>query len=810
MNGFTRFLFGLKPAPWADGGGWRIDWLAMPKRDGLFLLAAGVVAVAVLAYLLYRWENRGLAWPLRVAFSALRLIVIAGVLTMLLEPVVVFSKTEQEPSNLIVLVDKSDSMSLSEPYQNVEQGKRLADVLKLGKGASELAEHPRQWLADRALKNGLSETLAVGGDRVVRIESFAQQLLPAATEPSTQPADAAMRTTTAIGSSIRQAIAAYRGQPVAGVLVMTDGQSNAGEALAKAADFATAEGVPVAAIAVGTPEGPRNAKVVKIESNPVVFVKDPNRLRVLIESRGMAHAAATLVLEKRKDGGPWEEAARQSVTLEEAGRVLETAFDFKEDRPTKLDFRARLIDAGPELTEADNVATAEVRVIRQKIRVLFVAGSTFPEVEFIRNAILRDTGLSASTWLQTADASYSHPGNPVIRRLPQTQEELNDFDAIVLYDPDPSLWPAEYPKMLENFVADAGGGLVYIAGERNTKTLYEHPDDPQSSWLSMLPVVVEPGLYQSDVSVKLSSREPWKLEVTPEGKADPIFQFSAKPDENETILNNLPGMFWHFPVTRAKSGATVIARHGDPRMRNENGQHVLLATQLVGPGRTFFIGFDSTYRWRYLDEQYFDGFWARVMDRAGRNKQLGGRYPFTLATDRTSYRPGTQVTLTARFERPGEKDTGLDAMRAEVELADQAPVNVTLTPKAGEAGTFEATFDARDPGKYFVRVWPGNAEPNPTGPAPRAATLQFDVELPNAEYERPTLDRVALESLAKATGGGVFNLEDFAKAADVFKTRRVARILEDRQEVWDAPAILGGVLAALFAEWILRKKFRMV
>ena len=87
-------------------------------------------------------------------------------------------------------------------------------------------------------------------------------------------------------------------------------------------------------------------------------------------------------------------------------------------------------------------------------------------------------------------------------------------------------------------------------------------------------------------------------------------------------------------------------------MRNEFGPHVLLATQLVGPGRAFFVGFDSTYRWRYLDDQYFDGFWDRMIDRAGRNKQLGGRYPYTLSLDRTSYRTGSQVTVTARFNFP--------------------------------------------------------------------------------------------------------------------------------------------------------------
>ena len=167
-------------------------------------------------------------------------------------------------------------------------------------------------------------------------------------------------------------------------------------------------------------------------------------------------------------------------------------------------------------------------------------------------------------------------------------------------------------------------------------------------------------------------------------------------------------MFWHFPVTRAKPGATVLARHGDPRMRNEHGPHVLLATQLVGPGRTIFVGFDSTYRWRYLDESYFDGFWARMIDRAGRAKQLGGRYPYTLATDRSSYRPQSQVTLTAKFENATDRDASLDQMHGEVEVPDEAPIPITLTPRTGDPKTFETTFPVTHPGLHFVRVWTGD------------------------------------------------------------------------------------------------------
>src|SRR5205085_5602578 len=134
--------------------------------------------------------------------------------------------------------------------------------------------------------------------------------------------------------------------------------------------------------------------------------------------------------------------------LEENGRVQVVPFEFKEDKPAKLQMRARIEDVGPELTTDDNVAISDVRVINEKIRVLFIAGETFPEVEFIRNAILRDVSLSASTWLMSADPNYDQPGNPPIKNLPKTQEELDDYDCIVLYDPDPTAWPQTFGQMI--------------------------------------------------------------------------------------------------------------------------------------------------------------------------------------------------------------------------------------------------------------------------------------------------------------------------------------------------------------------------
>ncbi len=792
-------MLNVHPSAWTAGGQWRLEWLSLPRHDMALLLAAAVLIVACMVAMVYRREGKSLHRLSRWSLVGLRLIVLGGVLVMLLEPVVVFSKTEYVPSNLIVLSDVSGSMDLQDAYSNPKQIAAITAALKITE--TQLQQRTRRQLIDRAFEQGVTSQLSAGGDRIVQLNNFATRLLPPATQPVSETSG------TAIGVAIRQAIAAYQGQPIAGILLVSDGQNNSGEMPVKAAEFAGSAGVPISSIAVGTAQGPRSAKISKVDVSPIVFVRDASPLHVLVESHGMDHTPISAVLERSRNGGPWEEVGRQSLVLGETGQVQTVNFDFKEDRPAKLQFRARLEDAGAELKTDDHSAIADVRAINEKMKVLFIAGETFPEVEFIRAMLMRDKGISASTWNQTADVDYEQPGDPELHRLPETAEELNEYDCIILYDPDPNLWPADYSQLLSDFVAKAGGGLIFVAGERNTKNLFDRPDDPALAWLNLLPVQVEPGLYHTDVSVKLSSQSPWKFEVTTEGKADPIFTFADRPEDNDAILESLPGMYWHFPVTRARSGATVLARHGDPRMRNEHGQHVLLATQLVGPGRTFFCAFDSTYRWRYLDDRFFDSFWAHMVDRAGRSKQLGGRYPYVLSTDRTEYRPGSQVTLSARFDNPTDRDAGLESLHGEVQLGDDQPTEITLVPRPGDPNTFETIFPVDKPGTHFVRVWSGDPD---IKAAARAATLEVPVNVPNLEYENPTVDLATLQGIARASGGKVFDLSSTKEISDAFKIRRVARTLEDRQEIWDAPLIFSLVLIAIILEWVLRKKMQLV
>ncbi len=803
MSSILKFLLGVTTTSWAEDGEWEWQWSAAPTGDRALLLLLVGISVLVTIVALYRWDARRLTVARRSLLCALRCGIVFVAIAMLLEPVILLRSVEWIPSHLLTMVDNSQSMGLRDAWQDTAKASAICRHVGLTGGPDALRGMTRLELVDRSINSNLVAELEAGGDRVVHWHTFSDRLH--SSEGKTFALSAGGQTT-AIGGSLRQLLRAYRGMPLAGVLLISDGQSNSGEPIADVAELVAKQGVPVVTLAVGSIEGPRNVELHRLDVNPVVFVRDSNRVTAFVKSSGLSGTAVTVTLEKRRNEGSWQELGQEELVLDLEGLLQSVSFDCREARTGRLEYRASLSDIGPELTKDDNVAISHVKVIRQKLHVLFIAGSTFPEVQFLRNSLLLDNGIELTSWLMAADDTYEHPGDNPIRRLPSTQAELDEFDCLVLYDPDPHEWPPNFSDLMVHFVAKSGGGLIYIAGEMQTRQLFDRQNDSGYEWLSLLPVVREPGLFRSQVQMRLSARSAWRLSLTDAGRRDTVFAFSTDREKNEGILKSLPGMYWHFPVTRAKPGATILAHHGDPRMRNEFGPETLLATHLVGPGKCYFVGFDSTYRWRYLDEQFFDGFWARMIGRAGRNKQLGGNYPFRLSTDRVSYAPGSQVTITARFDSPDDVEPGLLTLPGEIEVGVEAAVPISLQA-TGEGDVFQTTFLPRRAGPHLIKVWTGAPD---AGNSVRSASLAITVDPPNLEYESPQLDEATLQDIANITGGKAFGLTEIDQLPAAFKIREVSSVLEDRQEVWDAPLFFGALFLMLVTEWLLRKRYRLI
>jgi hypothetical protein len=795
VNPFLKWLIGLRQLPQEAGeGAWHLEYQSLPH--GFAAIAAVVLALGAIVgvWLLYKREGRNLGTGVRLVIGGMRLLALAALALMLIDIVLVIDRRERTRSHLLVLVDTSESMALTDPYDDATARHISAGL----RGTTEVSDADALAVRERSrldlARQALQPILGPLADEADPLEAL-------------KPGGAS----TAVGDAISQALAAHRGQPLAGVLVVTDGQSNAGEDPRKISQQAGRDGTTISALVVGSERGPSNVRLTDVEVSPVVFIRDPLQINVLIESQGMQGRMAHIRLERRPSGEEWTEMGLVELPLGEDGGIQRVPFTWTPDTEGQFEFRGSVSDAGPELTDSDNTALKSTKVKRQRIRTLVIAGAPSPEVQFLRNALLRDPVIELACWLQSAGENYEQVGTRPVRRLPANPQELSYFDVVVLVDPNMKKLGPAWDEMLSKFVGDAGGGLVYVAGELYSNKIFESGGEGSSaadvSWLGMLPVVLEPGLYQSAADVRLSARDTWNLELTADGNDDPIFHFSQDQSKNREILASLPGMYWHFPVTRAKPGAAVLAQHGDQRMRNQFGRHVLMALQRYGPGRTVFIGFDATYRWRYLHEQYFDGFWARLIDRVGRAKVLGGRYPFTLATDKSTYRTGDRVQLRVQLAGAQEEVSSLGTLQCEVEVPGGEPVSYDLEPHPEQPGLLETSFTVEKGGAYVVRV--SSALQVERDASVRPATHTFRVEPPRQETDKPGTNRPLLEDLAKAAGGRVFTPADAAEIPAAFPIKEVERLIQYREELWDAPLWMFIIVTLLTGEWVLRKVYRM-
>ncbi len=816
MSGIWRWLLGIggSPGEMAPVGGRRLELTALPAGGAALALVVAVGLFAALLWKLNRFERRDLSRPKRVWLLLLRLLVVGALALMLVEPVLVSSRRETVRSHLPIIVDDSESMKFADPYTDESRAAAMAAGLQLrsdGKRSpvDQLRETPRMELVKGSLRAHLDK-LGRGREVFLYDLGSASKAGKAGTSRTRRVDELKPdRCVSPLGDALRVVLALHRGRPVAGVVLVTDGRSNAGEDPLRAAEAAVRQGIPVYTIAAGAEEGPRNVRLAEIEASPVVFARDPMTLGVVVEARGLKDAEGTVYLEQRVNGNDWEALGEQRIALGEDGALKRTTFRIVPKVVGQYEFRARVGDAGPELTLDDNVSTAAVRVVRQQIRLLVIAGAPSPEVQFLRNALLRDQHVESAVWLQHADPGYRQGGDRPIQRLPDEPDELGAYDALLLVDPDMRALGPKWPDLITHFVGWDGGGVFFVPGELYSQQLFE-ADDPESEggrWTRLLPVVREPGLFRTEAQIRLSTQTTYLLELTPEGRGDPIFEFHSDPIRNRSILTSLPGMYWSFPVTRARPGATVLARHGDPRMQNQYGRHVLLASQLYGPGRTVFLGFDSTYRWRYLSEDYFDGFWARLIDRVGRNKALGGRFPFQVHLGKSAYRVGDQVTVGVRFTEAAAVAEAA-GLAGELEAAGQPAEPLRFERSPDDAELLTATFPAEKAGAYTLRITPATAAD--TGSTVRISTTTFRVEPPRREIDEPSLNRPLLADLARLTKGQVFDLPGVSRLDDAIAMREVTRTLEERDELWDAPLLFATIILGLTAEWISRKIFRMV
>lgn len=818
-------LLGLDRGKLGDAAEWGFRWANLPPL--WFVVLVLIPVVIVFTFLVYRGEGGGASRRMKLFLGTLRALLIFLTLIILFEPILTVEREYPRESHIALLVDESLSMGLTDVVPDPEQKAELAWVTgitnkkKSRLSAAEEAETNslrRIDIVNRALANtSLFEDAGRGVDLVtklgkrftVKFFTFSATAKPAALPPKVELKSTS--TSTGIGDSLTAVLNAMRGHQLAAIVLISDGCSNVGTDPVAVSKLMGERGtaVPVYTVAPGVAGDPRDIELIDLEAPEVVQARDFVIFDVMLRSKGLDGESISLTL---REAG--KEVAEENVVLEE-GKEQRVTLKYKPLYPGEYVCTVSTAVLPGEIVRENNELSHLLKVVDEKTRVLFV--DNYPRWEYrkLKNALIRDHSVEAWCFLQSADPDFPQEctaGLEPLVELPRTMQELCKYDVIIFGDVDPygrgfSSVPGVAEEIHRNivlFVEEVGGGFAMIAGKRDSPERYR-----LTELMKLLPVVLDDhGLVAADATPRTES---FRVKLTPQGRDHPMMKLDPDPQKNINLWEDpdgdgdgLPGIYWFYPVRRAKSSATVLAMH--PKESNKYGNLPIIAVQPYGRGRTLFVATDETWSWCYIvGDKYFYTFWREAI-RYLRGGKLVGSRRFNVKTDKPKYAIGESVKIIARILDREFKPLTDATFPANIAAPHAEEVRVEMKARPDRPGTYEAEFKPETVGFYKVVV--GSEV---FGDDRERGFASFAVHTPLREYENPMIDKKVLEAIAANTKGVFLPITEIQKLPDLITARGTTYAYEAKEdELWDSPLAILLVVGVITTEWIVRKRARLI
>jgi len=836
MNDFWLALFGFDKSRIPPDAETEFVWTHAPSS---WVAIAAVVAALGLLYVvwwLYQRETGRCPRGVRMLLAAIRIAVLVVLLVVLMGPALGISRRRSVEPYVVLLLDDSLSMRIRDHYDEAGAA-RVAAATGLEADVLQADPPTRAEVVDALLKRDDGRFLRGLQRRGrVRVMTFSDHLKardalglePEALKPGRKAGEAddgiplpkgppvpplvPAGASTNLGRAVRDALRSVAGNPVAGVVVLSDGQNTGGLDPAAAGDYAKSQQVPVWAVGIGDPRDPQNLRVADVWAPETVFRGDPFEVQARIQGEGIDAGGAEVELVQCRVAGAGETAdagtvlERKTVPLDPDTREGTVTFRYQPQDEGRFLYTVRVQALPNELLKTDNEKATTVQVVGERARVLMIAGSPTWDFRMARTLLIRDKTIDVSCWLQSLDPDMRQDGNTVIERLPSKPEDLFHYDVVMMMDPDPAEFSEAWIELLRTFVGDHAGGLLWQAGPKFTSRFITNYRTREVR--DLLPVRLGD---MPDRDIRLLGRphtQAWRMRFTPDGMEHPLLQFEKAPQAARRIAEALPGVYWSYPAQAAKPGATALIVHGDPRLKVRNDWRPLLVTGQYGPGRVLYLGFDSLWRWRRVGERYFDQFWVQAVRYLVEGRLMGGQRRGRIATDRDVYSVGSRIVVTARlYDSAFEPLTDPTVLAVVRPPPPAPPVEMELRQVANRPGHYEGSVIAGEVGPAEIAI----TLPDARSGQPVRLTRQVTIEPPRVEFRDPRLNRTLLTDLAERSGGQYVEIDEADKVAEWLPDRHETIVVrEPPRNLWDTWRLLVLVVALLTVEWAVRKRFRLM
>ncbi len=781
--------------------GWNWFWPVL----GFSLLALGVLG----------WSYRAAAgYPWRWTCLVLKALGLVALALCVLEPLWLGQRARPGANLFAVLADNSQGLQVRDPGETRSRGEQLRTLLdpQVSPWQSTLATtfDVRRYLFDTRLSStkDFSE---------LKFEGRA----------------------TALGSALRTAADRFAGRPLAGLLLLTDGNATdlPGGALPDLRGLP-----PVYPVVIGRRDAVHDLAVQQVSVGQSSFEDAPVTLQADVMTTGFRGRPITARLVDRTGKTVQEQTANARAD----GEALAYRFRLKPEQPG-LSFYQVQVSAAEELappgaaprekteeaTLANNARVFAVDRGQGPFRVLYVSGRPNWEFKFLNRAVQLDEQVQLVGLIRVAKrepkfdfrgraGETSNPlfrgfGNqspdevqrydqPVLVRLntrdevelragfPRTAEELYGYHAVILDDLEAEFFSPDQAMLLQKFVSERGGGLLMLGGMES----FHEGKYLRTPIGDMLPVYLDFDEGTAEPPGKVH------FQLAREGWLQPWARLRDNEGDERARLDGMPAFEVFNRVRALKPGASVIATVRDEK----GGELPALAVQRFGRGRTAALMVGDVWRWGMKDAAAHED-----MDRSWRQlvRWLIADVPLRVQTTAEPIPADANGAVQIQVRVRNEKFQAVDDATVTVEVepvvfagtagAGGAPIKLEAEPALSEPGLFQITYVPRQTGGFKAVA----TVKNHAGADLGRGEAGWSTDLAAEEFRSLVPNVALLEDIARKTGGEVVAAEDLEKFV-----RRLPELKAPVMETWSYPAwhtplMFGFALACLLAEWGLRR-----
>jgi hypothetical protein len=631
-------------------------------------------------------------------------------------------------------------------------------------------------------------------------------------------------TETRLGDALRYLVDKERGGPIAGIVVCTDGGSNAGVDCREAIAAAQQSAIPVFTVGLGGAKRPANVAVVDLEVPPRVYPGDRFSLTAYVQAYGLAGRAVKvdLVAKTQSPGAAAQDQIEEErrVNLGPDGEILPLKFEVTPAQTGRRTYVVRVTPPAEDHDARDDSRAATVEVVERKSRVLLVAGGPSREFQFLRNLLYRDRDTTVDVLLQSGKQGISQEAHHLLFEFPKTAVELFEYDTIVGFDPDWLALDVTQVNLLEQWVAEKAGGLILVAGPVQTpRWVGRGQGDERVDVLRGLYPVVFYGRGSATLAGgRFASETAWPLEFTRDGLSAEFLWLEDDALLSEQAWASFKGVYGYYAVKDPKAGATVYARFSDPNTAIDNQLPIYMAGQFYGAGRVFFQASGEMWRIRAVDEDYFDRYYTKLVRWVAQGRLLRDSSRGVLLVDKDRCLIGDHIAVRAVLTDAQHQPLTAEEVAATLVQPDGRRTAIPLrrTADATREGLYFGQFTAVAEGDYRIEI------AAPQGSKDEVMAKNVRARIPALETEHPQRNDALLKEMAEKTGGAYFvGLASVLPAADAKVSPLVTRMTPQdqvtylpgtRDRAFDLRLmtwLMSLICGTLFLEWIVRRLTRL-